>query len=117
MRVRREEWAKRVERWKDSGLTAKEFATELGIKPRALMFWKWQLSRGAGHEAKESAPNEVAAPRRARRAKRLPLIELTAPAAPSAFELDVGGGCRLMIPAKFDAASLRRLLVVLGRAS
>jgi hypothetical protein len=117
MRVRREEWAKRVERWKDSGLTAKEFAAELGINPRALVFWKWQLSKGVPVEAKPPAPNEVVAPRRARGAKGLPLIELTTPAAPAAFELDVGGGHRLMIPATFDAASLRRLLVVLGRGT
>jgi hypothetical protein len=35
-RVEREEWAKRVERWRDSGLTTAEFATELGINPRTL---------------------------------------------------------------------------------
>jgi len=35
MRVSRDEWAKRVERWKDSGLTAKEFASEVGINPRS----------------------------------------------------------------------------------
>ena len=35
-RVEREEWAKRVERWRDSGLRTAEFATELGINPRTL---------------------------------------------------------------------------------
>lgn len=35
-RVEREEWAKRVERWRDSGLKAAEFAAELGINPRTL---------------------------------------------------------------------------------
>src|SRR5436305_195417 len=37
MRVNREEWAERVERWKDSGLSAKEFGAELGINPRTLV--------------------------------------------------------------------------------
>ncbi len=32
----REQWAKRVERWKDSGLTAKEFAAETGINAQSL---------------------------------------------------------------------------------
>jgi hypothetical protein len=36
-RVGREEWAKRVERWRDSGLTAAEFAAELGCSVRALI--------------------------------------------------------------------------------
>ena len=39
-------WAKRVERWKESGLTAKEFATEIGVNPRTLSHWKWMLSKG-----------------------------------------------------------------------
>jgi hypothetical protein len=45
MRINRAEWAKRVARWEGSGLTAKEFAAELGINPRSLVFWKWQLGK------------------------------------------------------------------------
>jgi len=48
MRTARAEWAKRVERWADSGLTSKEFAAELGINPRSLVFWiRPQPARGA----------------------------------------------------------------------
>ncbi len=47
-RTSREEWAKRVERWRDSGLTAAEFAAELGINAHSLSWWKWRLARGAG---------------------------------------------------------------------
>jgi hypothetical protein len=36
-RESRETWAKRVERWRDSGLTAKEYAAELGINVRSLV--------------------------------------------------------------------------------
>jgi hypothetical protein len=54
MRRRRDEWAKRVELWKDSGLTAKEFASELGVNPRSLVFWKWQLGKAVGKAPKES---------------------------------------------------------------
>lgn len=32
----RAEWAKRVERWKDSGLTAAEYAAETGINVRPV---------------------------------------------------------------------------------
>jgi hypothetical protein len=35
--------AKWVERWKDSELTAKEFATEAGLKASALYYWNAQL--------------------------------------------------------------------------
>ncbi len=43
-RESRETWAKRVERWKDSGLTAREYAAELGIKSHSLN------ERGSGEE-------------------------------------------------------------------
>jgi hypothetical protein len=47
-RVGREEWAKRVERWADSGLTASEFAAELGINPRTLSYWNVVRARARG---------------------------------------------------------------------
>jgi len=40
-----EQWAKRVERWKASGLSAKDFAAEAGLKPSTLAYWRWRLSR------------------------------------------------------------------------
>ena len=42
------EWAKRVERWKDSGLTAKEFAAQCGLKASMLSYWQWKLRAGYG---------------------------------------------------------------------
>ena len=50
-RESRETWSLRVVRWKDCGLTAKEFAAEVGIKPHSLSWWKWRLASRA-----ESAP-------------------------------------------------------------
>ena len=38
------EWAKRVERWGESGLTAREFAAETGINHHTLRFWSSRLS-------------------------------------------------------------------------
>ncbi len=39
MRTNREEWKKRVERWQESGLTAEQYASELGINAGTLKFW------------------------------------------------------------------------------
>jgi hypothetical protein len=50
-RVSRADWIKRVERWGDSGLTAKQFAVENGVSPQSLTFWKWKLRREAGAHA------------------------------------------------------------------
>ncbi len=41
-----EEWRKRVEHWKDSGLTAKQFAADTGINAGTLQFWSCKLKRG-----------------------------------------------------------------------
>ena len=39
----REVWAKRVKQWKESGLTAKQYGAEAGVKPETLVWWKWHL--------------------------------------------------------------------------
>lgn len=39
------EWAKRVRRWKRSGMTAREFGQRHGIDPRQLSWWKWKLKK------------------------------------------------------------------------
>lgn len=109
MRTARAEWAKRVERWADSGLTAKEFAAELGINPRSLVFWKWQLKR----DARVMTTGGDARPKRAPRRAKVPMIELRPSISETRIELELSGGRLLKIPATFDVESLRRLLAVL----
>ncbi|WP_444547639.1 IS66 family insertion sequence element accessory protein TnpA [Sorangium atrum] len=70
-RVPREEWRKRVERWRDSGLTAAEFAGELGINPRTLMYWKWLLARD--DKASTPALERRQSPKQARASKQAQL--------------------------------------------
>jgi hypothetical protein len=112
-RVSREEWAKRVERWKDSGLTAAEYAAETGINAHSLSWWRWQL----GSASKSASP----AQRRARRprvaatktATPLTFVELTAPPIAEPLEVVLASSIRVRVPASFDAAALGRLLDVL----
>src|SRR5260370_16540943 len=111
MRTGREEWAKRVARWKDSGLTAKEFATELGINPRSLVFWKWQLGKGSGGPVAESSAVSVKSGRAP--AGTLSVIQVGAPPAPAAFERELGGGRRPPLPSPFPPPALSPLLPVL----
>lgn len=115
-RASRDEWRKRVARWRDSGLTATEFATETGINPRTLTFWSCVLG-------KEGRPADAArVPRKGRRAvlaaraaNALPLVEIRAASStvPAGFELESPRGWRLKITSDFDGESLRRLLAVL----
>ena len=101
-RTTRDEWAKRVQRWERSGLTAEDFARKEGLRAGALPWWKWRLA---------TTPVRRTAP---------PIIEVVALAAgqqpqtqTASFELVVRDTMRVVVPAGFDADSLRRLLSVL----
>ncbi len=111
-RISREEWAKRIERWIDSGLTGAEFAAEIGVKETTLRHWKWALSRHTrepGWEAKAA---------RERRQQRAPeFVEVVAsstpPPSPELLEVTLRNGLKVRLPVQFDPTSLQRLLDVL----
>lgn len=44
-KIRAAEWAKRVERWQRSGLSAAEYGSREGISGDQLSWWKWRLGR------------------------------------------------------------------------
>src|SRR5215208_134266 len=92
-RVEREEWAKRVERWRDSGLTTAVFADELGINPKTLTYWAWTLKREAsGKKRVWSAKKRPVAAGRATRAQKGPaFVELPRHGSTARFELEVRG--------------------------
>jgi hypothetical protein len=116
-RVGREEWAKRVARWSESGLTAAEFSTELGINPRTLTYWKWTLGKEARSNQVAAVGREKAAPPVAAKRRRVVessgLIELQVAASDGRLELELRGGCRVRVPRGFDEQDLRRLLDLL----
>jgi len=113
----REIWAKRVARWRESGLTAKEFAAEIGVKPQRLSYGSWQL--GAGGDQSERRP----AATRQGRAEWVEVVRGAGNHSPGAsanhggaggsFELILAGGRTLRVPADFDTEALGRLLAVL----
>lgn len=105
-RASREEWRKRVERWKDSGLTAKEFAAESGINAGTLQFWRYKLRRPApGGRRRPSGAGSLLSS----------IVEVRPAAAPpeSRFEIELGNGRRVRVPAAFDASALKALLAIL----
>ena len=113
-RASREVWAKRVERWQDSGLTAKEFAAELDVSPNSLTFWKWKLRQ----------PNN-ASPARSRRKREAKPVGASASflqlvPTPSSqprsghFEVVFASGIVVRVPHDFDEPALRRLATALG---
>ena len=98
-----------MERWHDSGLSAEQFAAELGISAATLKAWKYKL----GHRALAASPmrkfRETTAP-------VIEILETTSSRVRHGFELELKGGRRLHIPSDFDAPALGRLLTILERA-
>lgn len=117
-RTKQQEWEERVQQWKNSGLTAKQYAAENGINPNTLVHWQCRL----------------AADRRRRQRIEKGFVEVTAPLAMAIgrdpaesspdvvgqnascepFEVVDRGGLRIRIPARFDPHGLRLLLATLG---
>ena len=114
-RASRETWQKRVERWGASGLTAAEFAPEIGVNARTLTYWKWKLGsvvtgerhpqRGRGPEPEPTFVEVIPAP--------LSTVSSDG-AASEALEIVLSGGIRVRVPARFDAEALRRVVAALG---
>jgi transposase len=112
-REKRETWIKRIERWRESGLTAKEFAAEIGVNAATLMHWRYRLAA----ETRGAAPGTVGPKQEA-----VSFVEVkAAPAeigppdrAQSAFEVVLASGAIVRVPPHFDAATLRRLLDVMA---
>jgi len=102
--TRREVWRQRVEAWKSSGLTAKEYAAKAGVDPGTLAHWKWQFgveARARGAPAPSPAFVEVVAAS----------AGWSSPAGSSEpIEVLLVSGVRIRLPPDFEAAALRRVL-------
>ena len=113
----REKWAKRVERWKDSGLSAKEFGAETGISARSLTWWRWHLSRRDAaltpkrrRRSTAQAPVVMAKPPTAASMK---FFEVAAPLSCEGLEVVLPSAIRICVRPGFDVTTFSRLLHVL----
>lgn len=112
-RETREIWKRRVERWADSGRTAKQFAAEIGVNAQTLAYWKWRFSSEATPRPRAAAATalpsfvEVVAPLLAEEAPSTSAVS-------QPLELVLPRGLVIRVPPTFDAESLRRVVDVLG---
>jgi len=99
-------WRALIREQERSGLSVSEFARRRGVSVATLYWWRSQLSRRGGRG----------------RATRLMAVEVVGSKEvdPSSgdrdFELELSGGRRLRVPARFDAEALSRLIVAVERA-
>jgi transposase len=110
METRRGEWAERVAGWRRSGLTAKQYASSIGVNAGTLTHWAWRL--GQKRRRRRARPRE----RGGGSTAPATLIEVISNASANdddRFEVRLENGRRLHVPARFEAAALERLLGVL----
>jgi hypothetical protein len=114
----RDVWAKRVSWWRESGLTAKEFAAESGMNAHTLAHWAWKLGAGGDQAARRRATparpahawvEVITGDHRNGTSASAP----TRITASSCFELVLPGGRTVRVPPDFDAEALGRLLAVI----
>jgi hypothetical protein len=108
-RTSAEEWQKRVERWRESGLSADQFAVELGINAGTLKFWQYKLGKAKRLEAGAERRTKKATPTVST------FVEVRSGSNDARFELELGNGRRIRVPEGFDPKALEQLLAVLDR--
>ena len=118
-KLTREEWAKRIERWKDSGQSLSAYARELGISATSLKWWKWRLHAEASGTWSEPRKKQrtPSAPKleRAKPEKTITFVELPRPTSKKApIEIVLASRVRIRVEADFEVATLERVLAVLG---
>ncbi len=107
----RARWTERVEQWKQSGLTAREYAAQAGLNAGTLCYWKWRLSRDARTQTTSTATRR----RRSRQPKFVELAPMSV--IDERIEIELSNGHRLRVPASFDAEALSRLVEIVGGAT
>jgi len=108
-RATRAVWAKRVDGWRKSGLTAAEYARRSGLTEKSLRWWKWQLA-----QPRDAAPSE-AKKKAAQIPSPLTFVEMTSALQRGPIEVVLVSGALIRLPTDFDAASFARVLDVLER--
>lgn len=120
------EWAKRVERWKASGLTANEFAAETGVNPTTLSNWRRRLSkeedgRVAGQgwpqpDRRRESPRTEGRIARAPEPRFVELPTVDVSAVRAALEIIVDEKVRIRIASDVAPSTLDRVLRAVGVA-
>src|SRR5215510_8192367 len=95
------EWAKRVERWQDSGLSAKEFAAELNVNAGTLAYWKYRLRRESASAERAERPGIRKAEGTAGFLRVVPVATAGAES-PNRFEVVISDRTVVRVPNDFD---------------
>jgi hypothetical protein len=115
----RTDWAKRVEEWKKSGLTAREFGERTGATPKKLYWWSWFLRRQGKTAAGRSVVSRTREPAAFLPVVLRPKVTIAATqvrtGATARVEIGFGNGCVLRTE-PVNARWVADLIAVVGGA-
>src|SRR5215208_4396606 len=107
----RENWAKRVEQWAKSGLTARQFGAREGFDGGQLPYWASQLGKSSGDPTKQSARKTAA-----RSFLPARLVEMSsARVSEPVVEVELEGGCVIRIGVGADLELVERVFALVSR--
>jgi hypothetical protein len=119
-REAREVWEKRVAQWRESGETAREFATANCFNVWTLRKWGERLRRELRSNSSAAASRRSTASRKSRSVAaegRLGFVEVLAGSGmrsePDRFEILLPGGSTVRVPSRLDREMLQHLLAAL----
>lgn len=99
-------WAKRIEEWKRSSLSADEYAATIGVRPKTLTWWSWRIgSKRAARKKRKAKAIAVAPP--------MTFVEMTHALPVDPIEIVLTNEVRVRVMRSFDEATLVRVLHVL----
>lgn len=118
-----EVWKERLARMQSGGLGIDEFAVREGVKPGALRWWRWRLgehyAEGKIPPVTPPTPTPPQVTRPVARPRTVFVeVDTASPSAPSAtvtssrFEVVLGNGRVVRVPAGFSDAELARVLAI-----
>lgn len=113
-RTSRATWVERIERWEQSGLTAKQFAAEANVSAKSLSFWKWKLRRAdaQSEHARARGPRSS----ESTKPKFVQLIASTGEHRALPIEVVLPSQLVVRIPFNFDERALQRIVAALRGA-
>jgi len=110
-------WREMVQRWRQSGVTIRDFCDAHGLSEPSFYGWRREIAKRDGQTGERSTRTSARSARR--HASGLPAfvpLRVTPTEPASALEVVVGAGHVVRVAPGFDAATLRSLLAVLAEA-
>jgi transposase-like protein len=101
-------WRRKLQLWKDSGLSVRAFCDQHGLAEPSFYYWRERI-RQADLDAAPVQPTTPASTE-----QPVPLfLPIRLAAVPEPIEVVLADGTLVRVPPSFDADALRRLLAVL----